>query len=208
MPWYQPSQCGLGGKNAFTFDGVVDPTRGQVELSPIDAMQFRHRWVPGVVWVGKTDPAEPVVGVVLRVQPRHGAIGNPVGVVPLSWYRIVLHLGCPGVASTRFVDLQLGVEDRIEHPHRFGVIFPQPLRVVQRTHSIVGGKFHVFEPAVRFTTTVGRLAVHGFLSEACEGIFCEECKRVEKRLEVRLADECGAPAVAPQVHCNARCVDG
>lgn len=94
-------------EDAFALDWVIDPPGGKVELPPVDAVQFRHRRVPRVVWVGKTDPAKPVVRVVLASQPRDRPISNPIGVVPLARNRVVFHLRCTGVSSACLVHLQL-----------------------------------------------------------------------------------------------------
>ena len=64
------------------------------------------------MWIGEAHPAEPVVVGAERVEPRDGAIGNPIGVVPLRRDGVVVYLRRPGLSTAGSVDLQRHVEYR------------------------------------------------------------------------------------------------
>ena len=180
---------GLRTQNAFTFCRVADVSGWQVEVAPIHTMQFRHGWVPCMMGVGKTHPAEHVVFIILRREPVHCSVGYPARVVPLKRHGVVLHLRCTSIATAHFIHLQFAVDDGVEHVNTFRMILAYPLGVVQRTHCVMRSEFKMLKTAVRFFSSIGIFVHHSFHALSSNGVFCEERKGVEEWFEVRFANE-------------------
>ena len=142
-----------------------------------------------MVGVGEAHPAEPVVAGGQRVEPGDRAVGHPFGVVPLAGDRVVVHLWCSGVAAAERVDLEVGIEHRVEHPDCLGMGVGQPPRVVQRPGAGVRRRLEMLESTVRTGHAVERRLRGREHSRPGEPVLGEPRERVEKWLEVRLADD-------------------
>ena len=142
-------------------------------------MKLRARRIPGVVRIGETHPAEPVVIRADGAEPVDGAVGHPVGVIMLACNGIEMNLTGAGVATARRVYLKLLVEVTVEAGEFLRVVLFHPFGVMKDQRRM-GGEFHVVEAAMR---SVFVLARHlGFV---------ELLLRIDEGFEVRLADKCG-----------------
>ncbi len=146
--------------------------------------------------IGEAHPAEPVIASIERIEPGYGAIGNPIGVVPLLRDRVVVDLRRPGLPPAGSIDLQRHVEHRVEHRHRLGMVVGQPAGVVQRALRPVRSRLEVLETSVQ--------PGQPFSSEA---VLDEPRERIEERLEVRLADQRRAVSGVVQHGCDRRGID-
>ena len=185
----QPPVTGFGVENRLALGPIDRVVLGQIEIAPIHAMEFGLRRIPRMMRIGETHPAEPVVVRIQRIEPGDGAIGHPLGVIPLAWNRVVVNLRARSVAPTTRVHLQRHVEHSVVHADRFGVVLHEPACVVEVAHAAVRRRFHVIETAMQVTVHLARE-----VTRRTELVLDEAQERVEKRLEVGLADERGAVA--------------
>ena len=186
----------LPGQDGGDLVGRAGVAGGQVEIAPRDAAGGARRRVPGMVRVGKAHPHEPVLAVGEPVEEGDRAVGDPVGVVMLLRDRVVLRLGCAGVAPAFGVQAPAPEEREVPLPLS-GVMRVEPFAVMVATEGAVHGELHTLEAAPRPRRA---LAAHRVLAPAE--------RRVEGRLEVGLAEEGGAVAGAlVEVGGHARRVD-
>ena len=80
-------------------------------------------------------PAEPIVVGPQRVEPRNGAVGDPVGVVPLRGTALSCTCGAPVSPPPCALTSKRHVEHRVEHADGLRVVGRQPSGVVQRTRA-------------------------------------------------------------------------
>ena len=132
--------------------------------------------------IGKAHPAEPVIVRAEPIEPGDGAIGNPVGVVMFARNGIEMDLAGAGIAAAFGIHLKLVVEVAIKTVQPVGVILLEPLIVMQDERRM-GCELHVVETAMRTE-----------LADAGHAVLIEFKLRIEKGLEMRLADERGLVA--------------
>src|SRR4029079_14384536 len=75
-------------------------TRRERAISEVAALlHLVARRIERVVRIGEAHPTEERRRLRLRAEPRHRALGDPVGVIVLARDRVVLHLGGAGLAA-------------------------------------------------------------------------------------------------------------
>ncbi|CAB4726152.1 unannotated protein [freshwater metagenome] len=112
----------FGIDDRFAFGLVLRITDRKIEFAPVDAMQFGFRWIPRVVRIRETHPAEPVVFAVQTIEPRDRSIGNPIGVVPIARNRVVFDLRSARVAAGNIAYFEITVEHLEEHADCFWMV--------------------------------------------------------------------------------------
>ncbi len=148
----------------------------QVEVLPRHAAELGGRRVPRVVGVGERHPAEPRLVRAERGQPVDGDVGDPVGVVPLARDRVVLGLGCTGVAAGG------GLQEAGEAVQVLGVVLAEPAPVVRDRMVAPGGRVHRLLRALEATPRAGVTPGHA-------RVLLEPEIGVEAGLEVGLAEQ-------------------
>ena len=134
-----------------------------------------------MVRIGEAHPHKPVFIGIERIEVSDRAIRNPVGVIELARTFIVLGLNRFRVAQAEGILRHVGAKHGIELIHDFWMVLHQPAGVVQHSARTMRRQLHVIEPAMGTETVLHSHAV-----------FLETQLKIEERLEMRFADQCGA----------------
>ena len=127
-------------EHSFAFRCIFDVTGRHVEVAPVHTPKFRFGWVPRMMWIRETHPAEPVGVGRQRRQPVDGLISNPLGVIQLALDVVVLHLRGISFATTSSVHLELLVKHLKKHCRCGWVLFTQPAGIVKWPGATVCGE--------------------------------------------------------------------
>ena len=129
-----------------------------------------------MVRIGKAHPHEPIFIVRQSVQPGHGALGDPVGVVKLLGNIGWPDLHSAGVAIGGHILLTFVGDGSVAACVDVWMMLRQPQIVMGMLHAKVVGQLHMLKAAVRA----------GF-AHGCHTVFVKVLPGTQPRLEMRLA---------------------